>query len=76
MIRVGVAGWDYPDWEGTVYPSPHPRSFDRLAYLASIFDVIEINATFYRQPDPADQRLDGGVTNDASRIKMATIYPQ
>ncbi|HET6279116.1 MAG TPA: DUF72 domain-containing protein [Candidatus Polarisedimenticolia bacterium] len=53
MIRVGVAGWDYPDWEGIVYPSPHPRGFDRLAYLASLFDVIEINVTFYRQPDPA-----------------------
>lgn len=56
MIRVGVAGWDYPDWEGTVYPSPHPRNFDRLTYLASIFDVIEINVTFYRQPDPAVAR--------------------
>jgi len=56
LIRVGVAGWDYPDWEGTVYPSPHPRNFDRLAYLASIFDVIEINVTFYRQPDPVVAR--------------------
>jgi len=56
LIRVGVAGWDYPDWEGTVYPSPHPRNFDRLSYLASIFDVIEINVTFYRQPDPAATR--------------------
>lgn len=56
MIRVGVAGWDYPDWEGTVYPSPQPRNFDRLAYLASFFDVIEINVTFYRQPDPGAAR--------------------
>ena len=53
MIRVGVAGWDYPDWEGVVYPSPMPRSFDRLAFLAEFFDVVEINVTFYRQPDAA-----------------------
>jgi uncharacterized protein YecE (DUF72 family) len=56
LIRVGVAGWDYPDWEGTVYPSPHPRNLDRLTYLASFFDVIEINVTFYRQPDPSAAR--------------------
>jgi uncharacterized protein YecE (DUF72 family) len=51
MIRVGVAGWDYPDWAGIVYPSPLPRGFDRLAFLADLFDVIEINVTFYRQPE-------------------------
>ncbi len=56
MIRVGIAGWDYPDWEGIVYPSPLPRGFDRLAFLAEYFDAIEINVTFYRQPDPAAAR--------------------
>lgn len=52
MIRVGVAGWDYPDWAGIVYPSPLPKGFDRLSFLAGFFDVIEINVTFYRQIDP------------------------
>lgn len=51
MIRVGVAGWDYPDWEGVVYPSPPPRHFDRLPFLAGYFDAVEINVTFYRQPE-------------------------
>ena len=53
LIRIGVAGWDYPDWAGIVYPSPWPGSFDRLSFLAGFFDVVEINVTFYRQPDPA-----------------------
>ena len=66
MIRVGVAGWDYPDWEGTTYPSPHPRNFDRLTYLASFFDAIEINVTFYRQPDPAAAR---------SWVDRVAVYP-
>ena len=52
MIRVGVAGWSYPDWEGVVYPSPRPRGFDALRFLSGCFDVIEINSTFYRPPDP------------------------
>jgi uncharacterized protein YecE (DUF72 family) len=53
MIRVGVAGWDYPDWEGIVYPHPLPRGLDRLRFLAGHVDTIEINVTFYRQPDAA-----------------------
>src|SRR5438067_1393279 len=50
-IRVGPAGWSYPDWEGTVYP-PHGSKFDALAYLAQFFDTIEINSPFYRIPPP------------------------
>lgn len=49
LIRVGPAGWSYPDWEGTVYPK-HGSKFDHLAYLASFFDTIEINSPFYRIP--------------------------
>ena len=56
MIRVGVAGWDYPDWEGIVFPAPAPRGFDRLGFLAGFVDIVELNVTFYRQPDPAAAR--------------------
>jgi uncharacterized protein YecE (DUF72 family) len=48
VIRVGVAGWDYEDWKGPVYPVPAPRAFDPLAWLAGFFDVVEVNSTFYR----------------------------
>jgi uncharacterized protein YecE (DUF72 family) len=55
MIRFGVAGWDYGDWWGPVYPADRKgrRGFDPLAYLSSYFDTIEINSTFYR---PASER--------------------
>jgi uncharacterized protein YecE (DUF72 family) len=53
MIRLGVAGWSYPDWEGIVYPARKARGFDRLAYLARFFDTLEINTSFYRIPQPA-----------------------
>lgn len=48
MIRIGVAGWDFPDWKGVVYPPGGSRGFDRLAYLARFVDVVEINSSFYR----------------------------
>lgn len=51
MIRIGPAGWSYPDSPGHVYPAGVPARFDALEYLAGYFDTIEINSTFYR-PQP------------------------
>lgn len=49
-IRVGPAGWSYPDWEGRVYPAHKPHGFHPLAHLARFFDCIEINSSFYAMP--------------------------
>ena len=49
-VYIGPAGWSYPDWNGIVYPRRKPRGFDPLAYIASYFNLIEINSTFYRIP--------------------------
>src|SRR5262245_30475333 len=51
MIRVGIAGWSYPDWEGTVYPRTKGRGFHPLAYLAPHVDAVEVNSSFYALPD-------------------------
>jgi uncharacterized protein YecE (DUF72 family) len=63
--RVGVAGWSYPDWEGIVYPKV-PR-FDALSYLASFFDTIEINSSFYRIPT---------ARTTASWVRRARVNPE
>ena len=52
MIRVGPAGWSYPDSPGHVYSASVPSRFDALTFLAPYFDTIEVNSTFYR-PQPA-----------------------
>ena len=42
---------EYDDWYGTMYPVARARAvFDPLAYVASYFNLIEINSTFYRVP--------------------------
>ncbi len=66
MIRIGPAGWSYPDWEGIVYPSEKPRGFDPLEYLSRYFDTVEINSTFYRpqRPDVARRWARRVKTND------------
>jgi len=51
-IHVGTAGWSYKDWEGVLYPKPHPREFDPLTFLSRYVDVVEVNSTFYRPVDP------------------------
>jgi uncharacterized protein YecE (DUF72 family) len=52
MTRIGPAGWAYKDWNGVVYPSPKPRGFQPLRFLAQYFDAIEINVSFYRPLTP------------------------
>lgn len=52
VIRVGPAGWSYPDWRRIVYPKRRPRGFHELEYLARFFDVVEINTSFYHAPRP------------------------
>ncbi|HOL32242.1 MAG TPA: DUF72 domain-containing protein [Anaerohalosphaeraceae bacterium] len=47
-VSIGVAGWSYPDWQGIVYPAGLK---DPLGYLCRYVDCIEINSTFYRQPE-------------------------
>lgn len=51
-VRFGTAGWSYADWKGVVYPKNATAEFDALRYLAAYVDVLEINSSFYRPPDP------------------------
>jgi len=46
-VRIGPAGWSYPDWNGYVYPRRKPKGFHEATFLAELFDTIEINTTFY-----------------------------
>ncbi len=50
-IRIGTSGWHYRHWVGPVYPDGTP-SPDFFALYARRFDTVELNATFYRLPNP------------------------
>ncbi len=65
VIRVGPAGWSYPDWAGYVYPSRRRKGFHEAAYLAEFFDTIEINTSFYNpiRPEHAAQWIDRVAAN-------------
>ena len=52
-IYIGIAGFSYPDWRGTVYPD---SKTDQLKFVSQFVDCIEINSTFYRPPDEKNSK--------------------
>jgi len=48
-VHVGCSGWNYSDWRETVYPKGLPARL-WLEHYATLFDTVEVNATFYRLP--------------------------
>lgn len=51
-LWIGTSGWQYAHWRDRMYPRglATARWFERYAEL---FDTVELNVTFYRQPKPA-----------------------
>jgi uncharacterized protein YecE (DUF72 family) len=43
---------DYDDWSGIVYPPEVVKRRSQLAFLAQSFNLVEINNSFYRIPEP------------------------
>jgi len=48
-LRFGCLSWTYPDWLGSFYP-PGTRSSEFLRLYSKIFDLVEIDSSFYRTP--------------------------
>lgn len=48
QYHIGCSGWNYQHWRGIFYPEEIPKS-KWLQYYATVFNSVEINATFYRQ---------------------------
>ncbi|WP_373046527.1 DUF72 domain-containing protein [Vulgatibacter sp.] len=49
MILVGTSGYSYAHWKRIFYPPGLPAR-RWLAFYASVFRTVELNATFYRLP--------------------------
>lgn len=46
---IGCSGWQYASWRERFYPPGLPQS-QWLSHYAAEFEVVEVNATFYRLP--------------------------
>jgi uncharacterized protein YecE (DUF72 family) len=50
-IHIGTSGYSYKDWKGPFYPEK-TRPQEMLGLYAGRFDTVELNFSYYRQPDP------------------------
>lgn len=48
-VKIGCTGWSYHGWVGPFYPRSMPSS-SYLRQYSGIFDITEINSTFYKIP--------------------------
>lgn len=63
QYRIGCSGFYYPQWKEKLYPKGlPPKSW--LAHYSSVFNTVELNGTFYRQPKLADLKKYAAATND------------
>jgi uncharacterized protein YecE (DUF72 family) len=51
-LRIGCSGWGYDDWLGSFYPKDTPKS-EYLSLYSKVFDCVEVDSSFYRNPGPA-----------------------
>ena len=47
--HIGCSGFYNADWKGSLYPADSQNK-DFLKLYSQIFDIVEINSTFYRKP--------------------------
>jgi len=50
-LRIGCVGYSYPEWVGPFYPR-HASQEEFLRMFGKVFDLLEIDSTFYRIPLP------------------------
>ena len=55
-LRIGCVGYSYDFWVGPFYPRHTPQS-EFLKLYSKVFDLVEIDSTFYTIPPPATIRL-------------------
>lgn len=49
QIRLGVVGWNYPEWKGLIYPDG-TKPADFLRHYAEKFSVVEAASSYYGMP--------------------------
>jgi uncharacterized protein YecE (DUF72 family) len=51
-VHIGTSGWQYDHWRGDFYSAGLPKRL-WFEHYAEVFDTVELNNSFYRQPKDA-----------------------
>jgi len=68
-IRIGCAGWSYPDWKTVFYPESLDAS-EQLKFYSKFFNFVEVNSTFYNLPSEETIKNWRTVTPDDFRFSV------
>ena len=68
-VYIGTSGYSYSDWVGPVYPVGTDRS-QFLRKYSFMFPVVELNFSYYRQPDSALLERMADTTSDSFRFSI------
>ena len=49
-LKIGCTGWSYQGWHGTFYPK-NLQAKNYLKFYSKIFNLTEINSTYYKMPN-------------------------
>jgi uncharacterized protein YecE (DUF72 family) len=74
VFHLGTQSWTYlPEWVGVFYP-PRTSQSDALSFYSSVFDTVEVNATFHALP--AESTVRGWVERTPPGFLMALKFPR
>jgi uncharacterized protein YecE (DUF72 family) len=72
-LVVGTSSFSWPEWHGPFYPADLPAG-ERIAYYATQFPVVEIDATFYAMP--ARSLMSGWALKTPDSFRFALKVPK
>ncbi|MBC8137027.1 MAG: DUF72 domain-containing protein [Fibrella sp.] len=68
-VYIGTMSWVYDDWRGVFYEANLSHA-KMLEQLATVFDTVEVDATFYGFPKPTTLRAWKAQTPDGFRFSF------
>jgi len=72
-LYVGTSGYSYKEWKGNFYPEKIPAK-EMLHFYSQRLRTVEINATFYRMPQPS--MLENWKEQVSGNFRFALKAPQ
>lgn len=72
-MKIGCSGWAYDFWVGPFYP-PGSRPRDYLKLYSSVFDVVEVDSSFYRIPPRS--MVAGWAANTPDDFRFTAKFPK
>lgn len=72
-LRIGTSSWSERDWVGVFYPPGTPPAA-YIEHYATVYDTVEIDATFYRSP--SERMVDAWARRTPEHFRFAAKVPR